>query len=108
MVIKSCPKHFDFGEEGSGTVHKEELVEHLDREDKDYHKLAQLLEWEHGEWSIRLAYYLKEHGTNDNAYHFGSQNTFVFSIENIDNLVRALATLREEYERIQKEKEGNT
>jgi hypothetical protein len=101
MTIKSCPKTFDLGDEGRGTVHKEELVEHLDREDKDYHKLAQLLEWEDGEWSIRLGYYLKPHGTEDSEYGWGAQTTFIMSIDSIDNLIKALASLKKTHERMQ-------
>jgi hypothetical protein len=100
MPIKACPKSFDFKEEGRGTVHKEELVEHLERDDKDYHKLAQLLEWEDGEWSIRLGYYLKPHGTEENEWHWGAQTTFIISIESIDDLIKALASLKKTHERM--------
>jgi hypothetical protein len=104
MPINPCPKTFDFGDEGRGTVRKEELVEHLEREDKDYHKLAQLLEWEHGEWSIRLGYYLKPHGTEDKEWRWGAQTTFVINIDSIDNLIKALASLKKTYERMQEKR----
>jgi hypothetical protein len=62
--IKLCPKPFNFKypkPKGKirGTVQKEEVVECVSDEQKDYHKVAQLLEWADGGFSIRLGYYLK-------------------------------------------------
>jgi hypothetical protein len=107
MPIAPCPKEFHFKGVGKGIVHKEELVEKLEEEPKDYYKVAQLLEWKNGEsaWSIRFGYYIKPHGTKDNEWQWGAQTTSVISIENLRELMQALANLMKTYERIQKERE---
>jgi hypothetical protein len=107
MPIRKCPKPFNFPNIGKGIVHREELVEKLEEEPKDYYKVAQLLEWKNGEsaWSIRFGYYLKRHGTKDNEWQWGSQTTSIISIENLRKLIEALANLMETYEGMQKERE---
>jgi hypothetical protein len=105
MPIKPCPKPFNLKREGKGTVHKEELVEHLKRKDKDYYKMAQLLEWENDGWSIRIGYYLKRHGATDNEWHWGSQTTSIINIAYIDNLIKALESLKRTYEEMQERDE---
>jgi len=102
MPIKPCPKTFNFPSVGRGTVHREELVEKLEQEPKDYYKVAQLLEWEDGGWSVRFGYYIKPHGAKDNEWRWGAQTTSIISIENLRELIEALANLMETYEGMQK------
>jgi len=102
MPIKPCPKPYTEGGKRRGTIHKEEKIEILKGEHKDYYKVAQLLEWDYGEWSIRLGYYLKPHGAKDNEYHWGSQTTSIISVDHIDRLVKVVTDLKETYERMRK------
>lgn len=107
MPIKPCPKPFIFTDpqthkKEGGTVHQQELIEHLKQKPKDYYKVAELLEWQDGAWSIRLGYYLKPHGAKDNEWQWGSQTTSIIDIESIDNLIKALTSLKGTYERMRK------
>lgn len=102
MPIQKCPKPFKFKNVGRGIVHREELVEKLEQEPKDYYKVAQLLEWEDGGWSVRFGYYIKPHGAKDDDWQWGAQTTSIISIENLRELVEALANLMDTYEKIQK------
>jgi hypothetical protein len=104
--IRDCPKPFYFTTpedkrvEG-GTVHQEELVEHLEGEERDYYKVVQLLEWRDDGWSVRLGYYLRPHGTSDENWTWGSQTTSVISIEYIGKLIDTLSGLKKTYEKMQ-------
>jgi hypothetical protein len=102
MPIKPCPKTFNFPSVGKGTVHREELVEKLEQEPKDYYKVAQLLEWEDGGWSVRFGYYIKPHGAKDDEWRWGAQTTSIISIENLRELIEALANLMETYKGMRK------
>jgi len=98
MPIRSCPKPYTEAGKRRGTIHKEEKIEVLEGGRKDYYKVAQLLEWDYGAWSIRFGYYLKPHGAKEDKYHWGSQTTSIISINHIDDLIKVVTGLKETYE----------
>lgn len=105
--IKPCPKPFSFTnpqtkKKECGTVLREEVVERKSTEHRDYHKIAQLLQWENGRFSIRLAYYLKPSGAKETDYRFGSQTTFIIDLASVKTLKDALTKLMETYEKLPK------
>ena len=78
------------------------MIEYLESGERDYYKVAQLLEWRNGTWSVRLGYYLKPHGASDEKWTWGSQTTSVISVEYIDDLIETLNSLKKTYEKMQR------
>jgi hypothetical protein len=107
MPIRPCPKRFKFtnpqtGEKERGTVHKQEEIEYLETEHRDYRKVVELLEWDSDGWSIRFGYYLKPHGAKNDEWTWGSQTTSIISFERIDGIMKALTNIKETYEKMRK------
>lgn len=105
--IKPCPKPFSFTnpqtkEKEGGTVLREEVVECKTVEHRDYYKIAQLLQWDDGRFSIRLAYYLKPSGAKDTDWRWGSQTTFIIDLASVKPLKDVLTKLMETYEKLPK------
>lgn len=45
----------------------------------DYLKLIQLIRWDDGEEFVRFGYYVKDHGSDEDGWRWGSQTTMQLS-----------------------------
>ena len=80
MAIKSLPRRTSYPgrrtqQRRKGQVVDEVGVEERNPQEGDYRKLIQLIKWDDGEEFVRFGYYVKDHGSAERKWRWGSQTT---------------------------------
>lgn len=97
MSIKPLPRNVKFTERDAKTRTRGKVIDVSFINEKfkwgDYRKEAQLIQWENGAKSLRFGYYVKNHGTPESEYSWGSQTTLILKVENAERFLRQALTL---------------
>ena len=91
MGIKQTPKEASWLERDKKTKTKAEVIKEVYVDEiynwGDYRKVLQLLKKKDGTDLIRLGYYVKNKGSSEGKYHWGSQTAFVATKQTFEKLI---------------------